>query len=58
MLGAAALPSLCGLIAQQRGLSLVAPAILGMAAVLFLLHEVLLFTAGRSGDGPAGGSQV
>lgn len=49
MLGAAAIPSLCGLIAQYGSLNAVAPAILALAAVLFLLHELLLFTtAGKA----------
>ncbi|MFO1497998.1 MAG: hypothetical protein U1G07_06325 [Verrucomicrobiota bacterium] len=42
MLGAAALPSLCAIVAQYAGVSFVAPAILAMAATLFALHEVVL----------------
>lgn len=42
MLGAAALPSLSGLFAQQLGLEVVAAVAVGMALMLFLLHECLL----------------
>jgi fucose permease len=42
MLGAAALPSLSGVLAQRVGLHAVAGAAVGMATVLFLLHESLL----------------
>ena len=51
MLGAAAIPSLCGLVAQYGSLDAVALAILILAAVLLLLHELLLFaTAGNVAD--------
>lgn len=43
MLGAAALPSLTGIIAQHAGLSFVAATIFGMATTLILLHEIVLF---------------
>jgi fucose permease len=42
MIGAAAFPSLAGAIAQNFGLHYVAGALLTMAVVLLLLHEVLL----------------
>ncbi|MGV3773813.1 MAG: MFS transporter [Verrucomicrobiales bacterium] len=44
MLGAAALPSLSGFVAQHVGLSYVAITTLSMAIALFLLHEVLLLS--------------
>jgi hypothetical protein len=43
--GAAALPSVTGLIAQYVGLSFVAATFLVMAAALFLFHELLLTTS-------------
>lgn len=42
MLGAAALPSLTGFVAQNAGVIRVAPVMLGMAIALFLLHEFVL----------------
>jgi fucose permease len=49
MLGAAILPSLCGLVAQYAGLNFVAPMLLALAIALFLLHEFLLrATAART----------
>jgi fucose permease len=42
MLGAAALPSITGVIAQQAGLASIPLATLTMAALLWLLHETLL----------------
>jgi fucose permease len=42
MLGVAALPSLCGLLAQRFGVATVAGATMGMALVVTLLHEFLL----------------
>ena len=42
MLGAAALPSLSGLLAQRMGLGVVAVGALAMAITVFLLHEGLL----------------
>jgi fucose permease len=44
MLGAAALPSLAGFIAQFAGLRPVGGALLVVAATLFLLHEIVVFT--------------
>jgi fucose permease len=41
-LGAAALPSLSGLLAEQFGLEALAAAAVGMALMVFLLHESLL----------------
>ena len=49
MLGAAALPSLAGLIAQHAGLHLVPATLLAMSLALLLLHELLVFaTAPRT----------
>jgi fucose permease len=42
MLGVAALPSLCGLLAQRFGVETVAGATIGMALAVTLLHESLL----------------
>lgn len=42
MIGAAALPSVCGWLAQHSGLEVVAVAALVMAAALLVLHELLL----------------
>jgi fucose permease len=42
MLGAAALPSLSGVLAQRVGLGAVTSAAVAMALLVFLLHEVLL----------------
>lgn len=42
MLGAAALPSLCGLIAQYIGLYYVPSTLFGLAAVLCLSHEIVV----------------
>lgn len=42
MLGAAALPSLSGFLAERLGLGAVATAAVAMATVLFLVHEGLL----------------
>lgn len=42
MLGVAALPSLCGLLAQRFGVGTVAAATIGMALAVTLLHEFLL----------------
>jgi fucose permease len=42
MLGVAALPSLCGLLAQRFGVATVAGATMGIALVVTLLHESLL----------------
>lgn len=42
MLGVAALPSLCGLLAERFGVEAVAAAAVLMAMTLFLLHETLL----------------
>jgi fucose permease len=42
MLGAAALPSLCGLIAQHANLNLVGPTFFVIATALLFLHELLL----------------
>ncbi|RYD64885.1 MAG: MFS transporter, partial [Verrucomicrobiaceae bacterium] len=47
MLGAAALPSLTGFLAQRFGLETIAAAAVGMAVVLYLLHESLLFRSPR-----------
>jgi fucose permease len=47
MIGAAALPSLCGWIAQTAGLAFVAPAIAAFSGVLLVLHETAL-RMGRS----------
>ena len=49
MLGAAALPSATGWIAQHAGLHWVAATMLAMAAALFLLHEVVVFTTTEKG---------
>jgi fucose permease len=43
MLGAAALPSLAGFLAQRLGLEAVAGAAIAMATAIFLVHEVILF---------------
>jgi hypothetical protein len=43
MLGVAALPSLAGFLAQRFGIEIIASAAVGMALVLCLLHESLLF---------------
>lgn len=48
MLGAAALPSFCGVVAQAVGLNLVASLLLGFAVGLLVLHEVLLLMAGNA----------
>jgi fucose permease len=45
MLGSAAIPSVCGLVAQHAGLNLVVPTLLGVAAALLLLHELVLHAA-------------
>jgi len=42
MLGVAALPSLCGILAQRFGIATVAAATVGMALIVTLLHELLL----------------
>ena len=47
-MGAAALPSLCGVVAQHVGLYLVAPAIVTMAATLFVLHESVVQVTSRN----------
>jgi fucose permease len=49
MLGAAALPSLAGLLAEQSSLEIVAKTTVGMAAVLVLMHELVL-RRGRESD--------
>jgi hypothetical protein len=43
MLGSAALPSLAGCLTQRLGLNTVSTASVVIVAVLFLLHERLLF---------------
>ena len=48
MLGAAALPSVTGLVAQHFGLNFVAATLLMMAAGVFLLHELVVVTADRA----------
>jgi fucose permease len=48
MLGAAALPSLTGLVAQHMGLNFVAATLLVMAAGVFLLHELVIVTTARA----------
>jgi fucose permease len=50
MLGAAALPSLSGVLAQQFGLETIAPAAVVMALLLLLLNETVLLR-GRSQAG-------
>lgn len=50
MLGAAALPSATGFIAQTAGLHLVPPAMVTMAVALFVLHEIVL-AATRTAEG-------
>jgi fucose permease len=47
MLGAAALPSLCGVIAQRAGLPAIAVATLVMALVLLVVHEGVLMLLKR-----------
>lgn len=53
-LGAAALPSLSGLMAEHIGLEIVAAGAVGMALVVVLLHERLLATAKTTPDRPIG----
>jgi fucose permease len=48
MLGAAALPSLTGLVAQHIGLNFVAATLLVMAVGVFLLHELVVVTTARA----------
>jgi fucose permease len=43
MLGAAALPSFAGCVAQKAGLQFVPVTLLSMAALLFLLHELVVW---------------
>ncbi len=47
MIGVAALPSLCGVLAQWLGLEMVARAAVGMAVVVLALHEALLLRPPR-----------
>jgi hypothetical protein len=47
MLGAAALPSVSGVLAERFGLETVATATVGMAFVVLLLHESLLLPSRR-----------
>lgn len=51
MLGAAALPSLSGFVAQRSGLETVAVATVVMAAVVWALHEWLLRLGAKGGEG-------
>ncbi len=53
ILGAAALPSAAGALAQKCGLETVAAATVGMAAVGWWLHEKLLGKSARSSSAPA-----
>jgi fucose permease len=48
MLGAAALPSLAGFLAERMSLEVVGKTAVGMAACLFLLHEFVLRTRPRT----------
>jgi hypothetical protein len=48
MLGAIALPSLSGLLAERFGLEAIAAAAVGTALMLLLLHEALLTPSRRT----------
>jgi fucose permease len=48
MLGAAAIPSACGWLAQRAGLFVIAVAAVGMALAVALLHETILLRSGKN----------
>lgn len=54
-LGAAALPSLAGVVAQRIGLEAVAVAAVALALAVFALHEALLLAPARRADDLLGG---
>lgn len=50
MVGAAVLPGLCGMLGEKAGLEAISPAFIGMAALLVVLHEALLWGDRHRGE--------